>query len=112
MRWIPEFKVACEREKSMNWQIVQRFPNATVERAWRECLTHAAFPAHYVSPELFHEPFFVGKRPFAVLAMEGAQVIGVLSGIHDGNQVVCGLSVRPQVCVRRDVAGPAAATKL
>jgi len=86
----------------MNWKIIQNFPEADLERSWRECLLHADYPTHYTAPEYFLEPFWADKRPFAALALDGGEVTGVVTGLHTGTQIVCGLPVRPQVCQRKD----------
>ena len=81
----------------MNWTILHDFPNARLEQKWREFLIHADFPTHYTSPEYFRETFFTNLKPFAVLALEGEQIIGVLSGLHKAAKVDCGMQWRPQV---------------
>jgi Acetyltransferase (GNAT) domain len=83
----------------MNFKILHEFPGADVEKAWRDCLGRVEFPSHYDTPEYFLEPYFTSRRPFAVLALEGDVVTGVLTGLHEGNQVHCGLPSRPQVCI-------------
>jgi hypothetical protein len=79
--------------------ILHEFPCPDVEKAWRDCLSRVETPAHYNCPEFFKEPVWTGKRPFAVLALDRGCVIGVLTGLHEGNQVVSGLQSRPQICV-------------
>ena len=59
------------------------------------------WPSHYTSPEFFLEPYWHGKNPFAVLAYDGDRIVAVLTGLHEGNQVVSGLLSRPQVCFDR-----------
>ncbi len=93
----------------MNFKILHEFPAADLERSWRACLARVEFPSHYDTPEYFLEPYFTGRRPFAVLAMEGEAVTGVLTGLHEGNQVHCGLPSRPQICV--DPTGDVEATQ-
>lgn len=83
----------------MNYQIVHAFPEQKIEAGWRELLRRLELPSHYDSPEYFLEPFWVGKKPFAVLASEGDKVTGVLTGIHRGEHVICGLPARPQVAL-------------
>lgn len=84
----------------MRWRVVHEFPERALEGAWRASLREADFPAHYVAPEFFREPFWTGRHPFAVVAMEADDVVGVVTGIRDGSHLVAGLSVRPQVCCR------------
>lgn len=84
---------------AMSFEIVHQFPALSLERPWRECLSRASCPAHYDSPEFFLEPYFAGKRPFAVLAVENGAVTGVLTGFHLGDQVKSGIQSRPQICI-------------
>ena len=83
----------------MKCEIVHEFPAPPVEAAWRDFLSRLEFPSHYCAPEYFLEPFWTGKRPFSILAIEDDLVAGVLTGIHDGESVVCGLQSRPQIAV-------------
>ncbi len=79
--------------------ILHDFPSSEIERAWRDCLRRVECPAHYDSPEFFREPYLTGKDRFAILAVDGGFVTGVLTGLHKGNQVISGLQSRPQICV-------------
>jgi hypothetical protein len=79
--------------------ILHDFPSSEMDRAWRDCLRGVEFPAHYNSPKFFQEPYWAGKSPFAILAMDRGLVTGVLTGLHEGNQVISGLQSRPQICV-------------
>lgn len=45
------------------------------------------------------EPFWSGKRPFAVLALKQDDVVGVLTGLHQDTEIQCGQSARPQICL-------------
>jgi hypothetical protein len=79
-------------------QILHSYPDDTrVIDRWREFLTRADFAAHYVSPEFFREPFFRDKHPFVILAWQGDRIVAALSGIHEGQQLTCGLMSRPQI---------------
>jgi hypothetical protein len=78
---------------------VHEFPDHQLEENWRDCLKRVRFPAHYNSPEYFLSPLWEGKRPFAVLAFQDSRVVGILTGIHDGENLNCGLQSRPQVCM-------------
>jgi hypothetical protein len=94
----------------MRWKTIHDFPEPALERPWRASLKEADFPAHYVAPEFFREPFWTGRSPFAVLALEGNDIVGVVTGIREGSHLIAGLPVRPQVCCRiaadrRAVAG-------
>ena len=93
----------------MTFQILHKFPDADREKAWRDCLARVEFPSHYDTPEYFLEPYFTGRKPFAVLALDGDAVAGIVTGLHEGNRVHCGLPSRPQICV--DPAKDASATQ-
>jgi hypothetical protein len=91
----------AREDRHLNFKIIDRFPDSVLESAWRDCLANSDDASHYASPEYFVEPFFRGRRLFAVLAMEGSRVDGVLTGMSSGSGAECGLSVRPQICRRR-----------
>jgi hypothetical protein len=85
--------------KIMKFEILHEFPAARPEALWRDLLGRLEFPSHYDAPEFFLEPFWTGKHPFSILAMDGDRAVGVLTGIHEGEQVLCGLPSRPQISV-------------
>jgi len=86
-------------KKATNFKILHEFPVPEIERAWRDCLERVDFPSHYDTPEYFYEPYWPEKQRFAVLAMEGNAVTGILTGMHDQGRVMCGLPSRPQICI-------------
>lgn len=87
-------------ERQPGFQIVREFPGPSFELAWRDCLDRVPAPAHYNAPEFFCEPMQpVESNRFAVLAMLGTRVTGMLTGSHVEKQVACGQSSRPQICV-------------
>jgi len=94
-----------------NFRLVHEFPKRALESAWREFLTRADWASHYTAPEYFLEPFWKGKRPFAVLAMEGDEIAAILTGCHEGNSTISGVTGRPQACFDRgrDYSGAARA---
>jgi hypothetical protein len=101
--------------QTMNFKILREFPSPDLEKAWRDYLSRAEFPAHYDAPEYFLEPLWGNKPRFAVLAIENERdndrdnekVTGVLTGLHADKHVMCGLPSRPQISV--DPMGDAAA---
>jgi hypothetical protein len=95
-----------------NFKILYEFPEPATERLWRECLSQSDVATHYTSPEFFSEPRFRGKKPFAVLAGEENRIDGILTGIHEGRHTVCGLSVRPQISIRKTVEASGVAEQL
>ncbi len=95
------------------WTILHSYPDDIgVEDRWRNFLARADFASHYVSPEYFREPFVRDKRPFVVLAWEGERVVAALSGIHEEQQLICGLMSRPQICFDKTVDLAAASDAL
>jgi ribosomal protein L6P/L9E len=48
-------------------------------------------PAHYNAPDCFRDPKQADERRFAVLATRESRVTNVLTGVHEGDQAVCGL---------------------
>jgi hypothetical protein len=83
----------------MKYDILHTFPSARTEAAWRGLIGRLELPSHYNAPEYFLEPFWSGKQPFAVLAFQEHQAVAVLTGIHEGDQLICGLPTRPQIAV-------------
>ncbi|MGO9649144.1 MAG: GNAT family N-acetyltransferase [Terriglobales bacterium] len=93
--------------QQLDFCIVHEFPGPSLELAWRDCLDRVDAPAHYNAPEYFRDPKQGDERRFAVLATKDSRVTGVLTGAHDGDQAICGLISRPQLCVDKtaDTAG-------
>lgn len=85
----------------MSYEIFHEFPVAPADAGWRALLKALELPSHYNAPEFFLEPFWTGKQPFAILALDGHRAVAVLTGIHEGEQVICGLQARPQIAVDR-----------
>ena len=95
-----------------SFAILHDFPAPAIEKAWRNCLSRVDAPAHYNSPEFFLEPYWAGKRPFAILAFDHGAIVGVLTGLKEGNRVTSGLQSRPQICVDKTVDFDAALRSL
>jgi len=81
--------------------VLDRQPHGALEAKWRACLAVSDFPTHYTAPEYFSEPSLRYKNPFAILSLTGQEVTGVLTGVHEGDRVQSGLSVRPQITFSR-----------
>lgn len=90
------------RQAAPQYHILHHQPGGVIEGSWRACLAQSDFPTHYTAPEYFLEPLLRRSKPFAVLSLAGEQVTGVLTGIHHGDHVQSGLSVRPQVAFSRN----------
>jgi hypothetical protein len=88
--------------------VLHEFPDPELEQSWRELLTRVDLPSHYTSPEYFREPYFEGRRPFAILVLQSWRAIAVVTGFHDGGTVQCGLPTRPQVQIVAKEMGAAA----
>ncbi|MGA2003976.1 MAG: GNAT family N-acetyltransferase [Terriglobales bacterium] len=83
----------------MTFKVLREFPTPEIERAWRDYLARIEAASHYESPEYFIEPLWADRQRFAVLAFERDQVVGVLTGMHAGKNVMSGLPARPQISV-------------
>jgi hypothetical protein len=83
----------------MNFTILREFPASELAGQWRDYLTRLECPSHYDAPEFLAEPLWVDRPPFAILAIENNRVVGVLTGLHVGRQLMCGLPSRPQISV-------------
>lgn len=88
---------------SIQHLLVHGSPSSTIDRLWRDFMCTADDPSAYVGPEFFAEPHWRGQHPFAVLALCDSKVVGVLTGIHLGKHLMCGLPSRPQICSDRAV---------
>lgn len=94
-----EFGATSSAAQSGRYIVLHEYPSPQEERLWRDFLERCECPAHYDTPEYFLEPYWTGQCPFAVLAILGTQVAGVLTGVHEQNRVVSGLATRPQICL-------------
>lgn len=82
----------------IEFQIVTSRPAPEIEAAWNACLDSSEFASYFVSPAIFYDPFFARTSPFAILAVAGNQVRGVMTGICERAGIRCGLPASPQVC--------------
>src|ERR1700743_3584271 len=83
--------------EKLRFVVLHDFPAPELERAWRDFLGRIELPSHYCAPEYFREPFWSGKKPFAVVAMKRGDVVGVATGIREGIEIRSGLPERPQI---------------
>ena len=83
----------------VEYRILHSSPEPQLESQWLGCLAHAVDPAHYASPAFFKELYFRDKKPFAVLAVVGEEVVGVLTGLHEGQTLVSGLESRVHIAL-------------
>jgi hypothetical protein len=78
-------------------KVLRAPPDPDTEHRWRRFLASAQWPSHHLAPEYFLEPKVRGKHPFAVLAERGTEIVGCLTGWHDGPVVVSGKQTHPQL---------------
>jgi len=83
----------------MDFTIIHEFPAPDLEKGWRDGLSRSEMPSHYDAPEFFSEPIWIGKEPFAVLALDAGAVTGALTGLRLGQDLSSGLNSRPQIWV-------------
>ena len=83
----------------LSFQILHEFPPADTAERWREFLGKTDTPSAYDAPDFFDEPHWEGRHPFAVLALTGNTVVGVVTGLHQAGHVICGRPARPQICI-------------
>ena len=96
-----EVRTVGSRHSGCYSVLLHGFPQREIEDKWRAFLEYTDCPSAYDTPEFFLEPYWQGKGPFAVVAFQGSEVFGVLTGLHNKERVISGLRSRPQVCVSR-----------
>jgi Acetyltransferase (GNAT) domain len=87
----------------MNFTILHEYPSPDLEDKWHRFLARADFPAHYVSPTYFREPFLRAHGQFAILAWHNSEIVAALTGLHQGPQVISGQMSRPQICFDKSI---------
>lgn len=85
----------------MNHVILTSIPDASTAAAWHACLDNSEFAGWYTTPDYFRVQYFQHERPFAVLAVSGGVVHGIATGLLGDQDMECGHSGSPQVCIRR-----------
>jgi hypothetical protein len=73
----------------ITFQILTSRPGPGVEAIWNACLDSAEFASYYVSPAIFYDPIFAATNPFAILAVAGSEIRGVLTGIYQNGNIRC-----------------------
>lgn len=87
----------------MKFQILRDFPDPNVEAAWRRFLSGSPDACAYVAPGYFTEPYWDGRNPFAIIALDDeGEVKAVATGLEENGGLICGLDVRPQVAFSDD----------
>ena len=98
-------KSASQYDEAIRFFVLHSFPKRALEERWRTFLSGVDSPSAYDSPAFFLEPYWEGKHPFAVLAFKASEMVGVVTGLHFSDRVICGLPSRPQLCVKDDDNG-------
>jgi len=86
---------------TISTRILERDPDPELNRAWTQFIGRADFGTHYVAPEYFLEPDAYERRFLAILALRGANVVGVLTGERHQRHFIGGLTARPQIAFAR-----------
>ena len=85
----------------MDHVILTSIPNDSTAAAWNNCLDNSEFAGWYTAPDYFRVQYFQRERPFAVLAVTNEVVHGIATGLLGDQDMDCGHSGSPQVCIRR-----------
>lgn len=85
----------------MNHVILTSIPDDSTAAAWNDCLDNSEFAGWYTAPDYFRVQYFQHERPFAVLAVSDDVVHGIVTGLLRDQEMRCGHSGGPQVCIRR-----------
>ncbi len=81
----------------MHWKVITECPDPELEAKWHEFMPRSSYPSHYTSPGFFKMAYWEDKNPYAILILDGDEVVGVSCGLLTGNQIISGIEVRPQV---------------
>jgi hypothetical protein len=99
---------AAQSDQAARFSVLHAFPQRELEQRWRDFLGRVDCPSAYHTPAFFLEPYWEGKRPFAILAFKHGEMVGVLTGLHLRDRVISGLPSRPQLCIQDDDGGAVA----
>lgn len=94
--------VSVGRDKSVEYLIVTFPPDEEIEAAWNECLDNSEYASHFTSPAFLSERYPPESEPFAILAMEGGEISGVVTGVVHDRRILCGEPGSPHLCIRRN----------
>ena len=85
----------------MNYSITTSPPDECTAAAWNDCLDNSEFAGLYTAPEFLQVPYFKHEGPFAVLAISDGVVHGVATALLSNQEINCGHSGSPQICMRK-----------
>ncbi len=86
----------------MNHLVLTSKPDDALAANWHAMLDDAPFATSYVSPAYFNDPYVCGDR-FAVIALDGDDVMAAATGVVDSDSVSSGIFSRPQMAFRNGV---------
>ena len=96
--------------------ILTSMPDDATAVAWNDCLDNSEFAGVYTAPDFLSVQYFKHRSPFAVLAVNDSRVHGIVTGLFADQDMECGHSGSPQICVRNgsdlEMVGKALATGL
>ncbi|MBP9110373.1 MAG: GNAT family N-acetyltransferase [Pyrinomonadaceae bacterium] len=95
-----------------DYLLITALPNVDLLAQWEDLLSNAPHATHYVTPDFFVDPFAGKGERFAIFAVEGGRIDGVLTGLKIGGKIVSGLAVRPQTAFRSGIDTASAASAL
>ncbi len=87
----------------LRYIVITEQPGSEVISTWNDLLDNCSHATHFTTPDFFVDPSVrVGER-FAVLALNGHRIEGIVTGLRNGRQIRCGLPDRPQTAFRDGV---------
>ncbi|MBK9529495.1 MAG: GNAT family N-acetyltransferase [Acidobacteria bacterium] len=95
-----------------DYLVITASPATEFSARWEDFLSNAPYATHYVTPDFFVDPFAGKGERFAIFAVEGGRIDGVLTGLKAGNKIISGMAVRPQTAFRADIDVASAASAL
>ena len=85
-----------------SFKIVTGRPDAELAAAWSACVSKWERATPFIGPEFLVDKRNSGLNPFAILAINGDAVRGVLTGTNVDGRALIGIECRPQVYIERD----------
>ena len=95
-----------------DYLVITASPATEFSARWEDFLCNAPYATHYVTPDFFVDPFVGDGERFAIFAIDGDKIDGVLTGVKAGNKIISGMAVRPQTAFRADIDVASAASAL
>lgn len=83
-----------------DYVVITAAPDGELCARWDDFLRSAPFATHYVTPDFFVDAFAGRGERFAILAVDGASIDAVITGVKANNKIISGMAVRPQTAFR------------